>query len=52
MILENVWGHGYENELRYLKVHAYWIRRKPRGRNGQFPQSDPAVGYRLAVSDN
>ena len=28
MILENVWGPGYEKELHYLKVYAYRIRRK------------------------
>jgi two-component system, OmpR family, KDP operon response regulator KdpE len=28
MILENVWGRGYEDELNYLKLYAYRIRRK------------------------
>ena len=49
MILENVWGPGYEKELHYLKVYAYRIRRKLGDENGQFLQSDPAVGYRLAA---
>src|SRR5258708_8811563 len=49
MILENVWGPGYGSELHYLKVYAYRIRRKLRDENGQFLQSDPAVGYRLAA---
>ena len=52
MILENVWGPGYEKELHYLKVYAYRIRRKLGDENGQFLQSDPAVGYRLAAPDH
>jgi two-component system KDP operon response regulator KdpE len=52
MILENVWGPGYEKELHYLKVYAYRIRRKLGDGNGQLLQSDPAVGYRLAAPDN
>lgn len=52
MILENVWGPGYEKELHYLKVYAYRIRRKLSDENGQFLQSDPAVGYRLAAPDD
>jgi two-component system, OmpR family, KDP operon response regulator KdpE len=49
MILENVWGPGYVKELHYLKVYAYRIRRKLGDEAGEFLQSDPAVGYRLAV---
>jgi two-component system KDP operon response regulator KdpE len=49
MILENVWGPGYASELNYLKVYAYRIRRKLGDEQGQFLQSDPSVGYRLAV---
>jgi two-component system KDP operon response regulator KdpE len=52
MILENVWGPGYEKELHYLKVYAYRIRRKLGDENGQFLQSDPAVGYRIAAPDD
>ena len=52
MILENVWGPGYEKELHYLKVYAHRIRRKLDDENGQFLQSDPAGGYRLAAPDN
>jgi two-component system KDP operon response regulator KdpE len=48
MILENVWGPGYGSELHYLKVYAYRIRRKLGDEDGQFLQSDPSVGYRLA----
>jgi two-component system, OmpR family, KDP operon response regulator KdpE len=48
MILENVWGRGYEHELNYLKVYAYRIRRKLGDDRGDFLQSDPSVGYRLA----
>jgi two-component system, OmpR family, KDP operon response regulator KdpE len=47
MILENVWGPGYVNELDYAKVYAYRIRRKLRDPNGEFLQSDTAIGYRL-----
>ena len=50
MILENVWGPGYANELNYLKVYAYRIRRKLGDEDGTFLQSDPSVGYRLAGS--
>ena len=49
MILENVWGPGYVDELHYLKVYAYRIRRKLGDESGDLLQSDPAVGYRLAV---
>ncbi len=48
MILENVWGPGYTSELHYLKVYAYRIRRKLGDERGNFLQSDPSVGYRLA----
>jgi two-component system, OmpR family, KDP operon response regulator KdpE len=48
MILENVWGPGYRNEVNYLKVYAYRIRRKLGDERGLFLQSDPSVGYRLA----
>jgi two-component system KDP operon response regulator KdpE len=47
MILENVWGPGYEKELHYLKVYAYRLRRKLADESGRFLQSDPSVGYRL-----
>jgi two-component system, OmpR family, KDP operon response regulator KdpE len=49
MILENVWGPGYARELHYLKVYVYRIRRKLGDESGELLQSDPAVGYRLAV---
>ena len=49
MILENAWGHGYEHELKNLKAYAYRIRRKLSDDHWQFLQSDPSVGYRLAV---
>jgi two-component system KDP operon response regulator KdpE len=49
MILESVWGPGYGKELHYLKVYAYRIRRKLGDESGKLLQSDPAVGYRLAV---
>jgi two-component system, OmpR family, KDP operon response regulator KdpE len=49
MILENVWGPGYASEASYLKVYAYRIRRKLGDEEGEFLQSDPAVGYRLAI---
>jgi two-component system KDP operon response regulator KdpE len=48
MILENVWGPGYASELQYLKVYAYRIRRKLGDEQGNFLQTDPSVGYRLA----
>jgi two-component system KDP operon response regulator KdpE len=49
MILENVWGPGYRDEVHYLKVYAYRIRRKLGDEDGGLLQSDPSVGYRLAV---
>jgi two-component system KDP operon response regulator KdpE len=52
MILENVWGPGYDHELHYLKVYAYRIRRKLGDEQGKFLQSDPAVGYRLAPAQS
>jgi two-component system KDP operon response regulator KdpE len=48
---QNVWGPGYTSELHYLKVYAYRIRRKLHDEQGQFLQSDPSVGYRLAPPD-
>jgi two-component system KDP operon response regulator KdpE len=51
MILEHVWGPAYAKELHYLKVYAYRIRRKLGDVSGNFLESDPAVGYRLAVPD-
>jgi two-component system, OmpR family, KDP operon response regulator KdpE len=51
MILENVWGPGYVREVNYLKVYAYRIRRKLGDEDGSFLQSDPSLGYRLAVRD-
>lgn len=51
MILENVWGPGYRDELHYLKVYAYRIRRKLHDDQGELLQSDPSVGYRLAPPD-
>jgi two-component system KDP operon response regulator KdpE len=50
MILENVWGSGYDKDLHYLKVYAYRLRRKLDDPDGQLLQSDPSVGYRLALT--
>jgi len=52
MILENVWGPGYEKELHYLRVYAYRIRRKLGDEGEKLLQSDPSVGYRLVPSDD
>jgi two-component system KDP operon response regulator KdpE len=52
MILENVWGANYVNDLHYLKVYAYRIRRKLGDERGQFLQNDPSVGYRLVAPDD
>jgi two-component system KDP operon response regulator KdpE len=52
MILENVWGPNYVNQLPYLKVYAYRIRRKLGDEQGRFLQSDPSVGYRLVAPDD
>ena len=52
MILESVWGPGYEKELHYLKVYAYRLRKKLADESGRFLQSDPSVGYRLVPPDD
>ena len=52
MILENVWGENYVNDLQYLKVYAYRIRRKLGDEQGRLLQSDPSVGYRLVTPDD
>jgi two-component system, OmpR family, KDP operon response regulator KdpE len=49
MILESVWGAGYADESRYLKVYAYRIRKKIGDEHGRFLRNDPAVGYSLAA---
>jgi len=51
MLLVNVWGPGYASESHDLKVYAYRIRRKLGDEQGQFLQSDPSVGYRLAPAE-
>ena len=51
MLLVNVWGPGYASESHDLKVYAYRIRRKLGEEQGQFLQSDPSVGYRLAPAE-
>jgi two-component system KDP operon response regulator KdpE len=52
MILKNVWGPNYVNQLPYLNVYAYRIRRKLGDEQGRFLQSDPSVGYRLVDPDD
>jgi two-component system KDP operon response regulator KdpE len=52
MILENVWGANYVNDLHYLKVYAYRIRRKLGDEQGRFLLNDPSVGYRLVAPDD
>jgi len=52
MIMEHVWGPGYERDLHYLKVYAYRIRRKLGDERGQVLQSDPSVGYRLVPPED
>ena len=47
MILDEVWGPGYDSETHYLKVYAYRIRKKLHDERGEILTSDPAVGYRL-----
>jgi len=45
MIQENVWGPGYRNEVNYLKVYAYRIRRTLGDQHGLLLQCDPSVCY-------
>jgi two-component system KDP operon response regulator KdpE len=51
MIMENVWGPSYANDMHYLKVYAYRIRKKLHDEQGHFLQNDPSVGYRLNATD-
>lgn len=48
MLLREVWGPGYDDELQYLRVYANHLRKKLRDDPAQ-PRlvTEPGVGYRL-----
>ena len=53
MILESVWGPGYEKELHYLKVYAYRLRRKLADETGGSCRATrrSATGWRRPATD-
>ncbi len=52
-LLRQVWGVGYENELRMLRVNLSNLRRKiePDSTRPTYIQTEPGVGYRLRLLD-
>ena len=49
MILEAVWGPGYQRETQYLREYAYRLRRKLHDGSGTFLRTRPGIGYQLVV---
>jgi two-component system KDP operon response regulator KdpE len=49
-LLREVWGHSYETETHYLRVHVSHIRAKiePDAARPRYVLTDPGVGYRLS----
>ena len=50
MILDAVWGPGYEHEGQYLREYAYRLRRKLGDEDGTLLRTRPGIGYQLVVS--
>lgn len=52
MLLNDVWGPGYEYEVQYLRVHMKNIRHKLESQpaNPQYLLTEAGVGYRLVTS--
>ena len=49
VLLTEIWGKAYENEVQYLRVYAAQLRRKLE-KNPAEPEyliTEPGVGYRL-----
>lgn len=48
LILEQVWGPGYGDEVQYLWVYANRLRRKLGDQAGRLLRTIPGTGYQLA----
>jgi two-component system KDP operon response regulator KdpE len=48
-LLREVWGHGFEEETHYLRVHVAHIRAKiePEPSRPRYVVTEPGIGYRL-----
>ncbi len=48
-LLKEVWGHGYETEAHYLRVHMGSLRRKIEENSSRprYLRTEPGIGYRL-----
>jgi two-component system, OmpR family, KDP operon response regulator KdpE len=49
MILQAVWGEGYEAEARYLHAYVHRLRQKLNDPSGTLIRTAPGVGYTLVV---
>jgi two-component system KDP operon response regulator KdpE len=47
MILQEVWGTGYQSEAQYLRVYVHRLRHKLGDDHGRFLRTAPGVGYAL-----
>jgi two-component system KDP operon response regulator KdpE len=47
MILQEVWGGGYQSEAQYLRVYVHRLRHKLSDEDGRFLRTAPGVGYAL-----
>jgi two-component system KDP operon response regulator KdpE len=47
MILQEVWGTGYQSEAQYLRVYVHRLRHKLGDEDGRFLRTAPGVGYAL-----
>ena len=53
VLLEEVWGHGYQRETQYLRVYASHLRRKLGDSPGTPDiKADSGVGYRLVLDSS
>lgn len=52
MILQAVWGEGYDAEARYLHAYIHRLRQKLSDTNGTLIQTAPGIGYSLANTDD
>jgi two-component system KDP operon response regulator KdpE len=49
MILLAVWGPGYGEETRYVRVYAHRLRRKLGDADGRMLRNHPGIGYELVA---
>ncbi len=49
MILQAVWGPGYGEETRYVRVYAHRLRRKLGDVDGRMLRNHPGIGYELVT---